>query len=163
MSYEEAIKRIESSDVFKSWRKKHPGPYLSSVYTIMEGSDEPVWQLGYFDKDTDKMTTFVDNKMIEIVPAEKVLKTTEEVKEISLKDVKKNLEEVLVISKSFYEKNFPSEKIIRTLIILQFLKQGQLWNITFFTPSFHTINIRIDAAKGTVLEHSRDVLFSSGV
>src|SRR3989344_2458059 len=50
---------------------------------------------------------------------------------------------------------------IKTIAILQNIKElGNIWNITYVTEAFNTLNMRIDASTGKVLEHKLSSVFS---
>ncbi|MBI2652931.1 hypothetical protein HYX00_05695, partial [Candidatus Woesearchaeota archaeon] len=37
---------------------------------------------------------------------------------------------------------------------------GNIWNITYITEAFNTLNMKIDASNGKVLEHNLSSIFS---
>ena len=49
---------------------------------------------------------------------------------------------------------------MKEVVILQNLDVGQVWNITYITKSFQTLNIKIDAETGDVLEDKLHQIFS---
>ena len=61
----------------------------------------------------------------------------------------------------FQKKNLPRENNVKTIVILQNMaKLGNVWNITYLTDAFNTLNMKIDAATGKVLEHTTASVFS---
>ncbi|HLD42296.1 MAG TPA: hypothetical protein VJB06_04615, partial [archaeon] len=63
------------------------------------------------------------------------------------------------ICDAFRKKNYPSENSIKTIIVLQNLSIGQVWNLTYLTSAFSTLNIKIDASNGKILKHTLVPLF----
>ena len=61
----------------------------------------------------------------------------------------------------FQQSNFPKDRSIKTIAILQNLPEfGNIWNLTYVTEAFNTLNIKIDALNGQVLEHNLTSIFS---
>jgi hypothetical protein len=57
------------------------------------------------------------------------------------------------------KKHYPAEMPLQTFFIIQDLGKGPIYNVTLFTKSFKTINIKLSAKDGTVLKHSAAALF----
>ena len=62
------VKRLESTQLFKDWKVDNPQHYLSYIFYMTD--DFP--QVGYYDPDTDKITTFIMGSEIETSPDQKV-------------------------------------------------------------------------------------------
>ena len=157
-----ALKKLEQSKYFKDWHKKNKNTYLSHAFNIpQEMPDE--WQLGFYSNEKDRITTFVVNgSAISIRPEEEVFKKEEaKVNEINIEKVKLTLETVLSKASEFQSKSYPKDKSVKTIAILQNIASyGNIWNITYVTESFNTLNMKIDASNGKVLEHNLSSVFS---
>ena len=163
MDLKPALAKLEQTQDFKQWRKKNKKDYLSYGFKIFQemGSDD--WQLGFYNKKRDKITTFVlagDN--IKIRPEEEIFKKESmKVNEIELKKVRMTFDDALSAADKFQQKNFPKDKSIKTIAILQNAEKfGNMWNITYITEAFNTLNMKIDASSGKILEHSISSVFS---
>jgi len=163
MDLKPALARLEQTQDFKQWRKKNKNDYFSYGFKILQemGSDD--WQLGFYNKKKDKITTFTlvgDN--IKIRPEEEIFKKEDmEVFEIELNKVKLTFEDALGAADKFQQKNHPKDNSIKTIAILQNIdKLGNVWNITYITEAFNTLNMKIDASNGKVLENSISSIFS---
>lgn len=44
------LKDLESSNIFKEFQLNNPKSYLSSCFTIIKDSQEPIWQFHYYNK-----------------------------------------------------------------------------------------------------------------
>ena len=50
---------------------------------------------------------------------------------------------------------------IKTIAILQNIKpHGNIWNLTYITQAFNTLNMKIDASTGKILDHNHSSIFS---
>ncbi len=162
MELKSAIKKLEGSPDFREWRKKNSGTYLSYAFKIpQEMPDE--WQLGFYNRKKDKITTFVmAGDSISIKPEEEVFKKEDaKVNEIQLEKVRLTFDSAIAKANEFQEQNFPKDKSVKTIAILQnILNLGNIWNITYVTEAFNTLNMKIDASSGKVLEHNLSSILS---
>jgi len=163
MDIKPTLEKLEGDSEFKKWNKKNKSTYFSYAFKIPQemGSDE--WQIGFYDKKKDKITTFVivgDN--IKVRPEEEVFKKEEtKVNEIQLDKVNLTFDDALAKADEFQQKNFPKDKSIKTIAILQHIAEfGNVWNITYVTEAFNTLNMKIDASNGKILEHNLASVFS---
>jgi hypothetical protein len=161
MDIKPALKKLEDSLAFKEWHKKNKDTYFSYAFKIQQEMPDE-WQLGFYDKKKDKITTFVVNdSAISIRPEEEVFKKEEsKVNEINLEKVKLTFEAVLGKANEFQQKNYQNDKSIKTIAILQnIVEYGTIWNITYVTEAFNTLNMKIDASNGKVVEHKLSSVF----
>ncbi|MBW2965623.1 hypothetical protein KY342_00800 [Candidatus Woesearchaeota archaeon] len=151
--FKEALKILEESNEFKKWKKKNPSTYLSHGFLIIESTDYN-WKIGYYDKKKDKLTSFDVGKKITIEPEEDVFKKekSKDVKKLDLDKVKLDLSEAVAISKQLQEEEYSTENPTKIIAILQKIDAGQVWNITYLTQNFNTLNFKIKTETGRVLE-----------
>ena len=160
MEFKKALSKLEESSEFKKWREKNKDDYFS--YAFCELSDAGgEWQIGYYNKKNDKITTFVINEKIEIMPQEEVFKKPDmKVNKIDLNKVKLTFAEIVDKAIEFQKENYPKEVVDKTIAILQNLEEfGNVWNITFITRSFNTLNIKMNAGNSKVLKHKLSSIF----
>ena len=162
MDLKPALKKLEESPEFKQWRKKSKSTYFSYAFRIPQEMPNE-WQLGFYDRKSDKITTFVINEVdVKIRPEEEIFKKEDtKINEVQLGNVKITFDNAVMKAKEFQEKNFPKDRSIKTIAILQNLPElGNVWNITYVTESFNTLNMKIDASNGKILEHNLSSVFS---
>ncbi len=141
------LDKVKNSDEFKKLDKSN---YLVN-YVFMDYH----WGLGFYSKETRKITSFIVNDKIKIIPENEVLqKENAHLEELDLNLIKINLDEALEIA--IKEKN-NNEDISKKIIILQKIKE-QLWNITFITSLFNLFNIKINAENGKILNQNMESL-----
>lgn len=158
-----ALEKLEKSQDFRKWRQKNRNAYFSYAFKIPQEMGLNEWQLGFYDKKKDRITTFVvENENIKIRPEEEIFKKEEtKVMRIQLEKVRLTLDNAIEKANEFQQKNFPKDKSIKSIAILQNIsKLGNIWNITYITEAFNTLNMRIDASTGKILEHSLSSVFS---
>jgi len=155
MQFAEALEKLEKSAEFRDWKKENVDSYISCGFLVIDGDQMREWQIGYYNKVRDTITNFVigDND-IEIGEASDVFKeenTT--VKKLELSEVKLNLSQALEAALKVKNDKYMQEIVIKKIILLQNLeKYGNIWNVTFVTKAFKTLNIKINANDGAVLE-----------
>ena len=156
------IAELEQKKEFKEWKKKNKSSFLSYVMKVIENPPNEEWQIGFFDKEKDKITTFsLLTNSVTVNTDEDVFKKEEEViKEIELPKVKLSLMDAVEISKRAQEKKFPAQKPIKIISILQHLpKMGTVWNITYVTTNFSTLNFKISSTDKKILRLKEAKLF----
>lgn len=153
MQFKEALKKLESSGEFKEWRKKNKDDYLVHGFATLVGyDDEPFnWQIGYYNKKTDKVTPFdVSNEISVGQPAE-AFKKTESIPELEIEKVKLSLEDALKIAREKQEKDYKQEFPMKIFVVIQdYSKFKNIWNITLVTAKFNTLNIKVDSSTGKI-------------
>ena len=156
MDLKSAMKKLEGNREFKIWRGKNNSNFFSYAFKILqEMSNE--WQIGFYDRKKDRITTFVvGDSSISIRPAEEVFKKEEtKINEIDINKVKVSFDNALEKAHKFQTENFSNNKSIKTIAILQNVPSlGNIWNITYITETFNTLNMKIDASTGKIIEHN---------
>jgi hypothetical protein len=157
MEMRNALKKLNKSSEFLAWSKNNKKSKLAYAFTMDE---EDNWQFGYYNNETDMISTFIVDNCISLNESQEIFKKPgDKVKCINLKDVKISFENALEKAEQTRKKYYSNEASNKKIAILQNIKQGQLWNITFVTHSFKTINIKIDALDGKLIKHEIVSLF----
>ena len=162
MDLKPALKKLEQSQDFRKWHSQHKDTYFSYAFKIQQEMPNE-WQLGFFDRKKDKITTFVmGDGHISIRGEEDIFKKEDaEVNKIEINRVKLTFENAISKANEFQKKNFPKDDSIKTIAILQNIEKfGNVWNITYITGAFNTLNMKIDASSGKILEHDISSIFS---
>ncbi|MBL7054208.1 hypothetical protein ISS05_00455 [Candidatus Woesearchaeota archaeon] len=159
MEIKETLSRLEASPEFKGWREKNKDDYFSYAFCKLDVGNE--WQVGYYNKKNDQITTFVVNEKIEIMPLEEIFKKPDmKVNKVDLDKVKLTFAEIVDKASEFQKEKYSKEVIDKVIAILQNLEElGNVWNMTFITKAFKTLNVKIDAENGKVLEHKLSSIF----
>ncbi len=159
MEIKKAIETLEGSDEFKHWKKSHEDNYLADAFIIVDENGKTEWQVGYYDKKSDKITVFLTGEKVVAKPEEEVFKKDGIVKSLDLGKVKKDLKEALEICRDLFSKKYTSEITLKTIVVLQHIDIGQVWNMTCITNKYNTINVKVDSETGKVISHSLISMF----
>ena len=159
MEFKKLIEEIESTKEFKDWKEKHPDFYLVHAFVMKDQSNQEVWQIGYYDKKTNKMEIIVkQGDKIEFAPAQEILKASQEILPLDPDEVKIDPEEALEAAKECIKENYPKEPVLKHFFIIQHLEGATVYNITYVTQTFKTINIKVSVADGKIIKHSCEKL-----
>ena len=147
MNFKEALSKLEASFEFKEWRESNPQPFLAHFFTQLDQNYvQGDWEIGFYNKETDKITTFVVGDSILVKPEDEVFKKEEHhVKEFNVDEVKTDLSEAIKTFKQCQEQKYPGQFPMKVFVILQELSEGLVWNITSATKTFSALNIKISA------------------
>jgi len=153
MDLHSALKKLKQSKQYKDMNKDI---YFSYALIMMENNKAGPWQLGYYHKSTDKMITFIVEDEIKMEKEEEIFKKPEmKVKPLDIEKAKIPYEEILKIAQKFQKEKYPQELSSKTIAIFQNLDQyGNIWNITYVTHSFKTLNMKINPENGKIIDNN---------
>ena len=168
MEIKQILSNLEAGDVFKSWKAKNKSAYVSYIFRTYEDTANENkwcdWQVGYYELNEDKLATFILGKEdnITLQDHEEVFKKPNtKVRELELDKIKIDYKQALDIAKKFQKANYTHEIVGKIICILQNLEDfNNIWNITYMTLAFNTLNIKIDVVTGKVVEHKLTSLMS---
>lgn len=123
---------------------------------MMDEANKGLFQIGYLDPKTDKVTSFTyGNKEVQVNPESEVLKEPEAtIFPLDIEKVEQDEEQVLRIVDEFVKLEYPKVMAVKRFYILQHLDIGQVFNFTIVTMDFKTLNLKIDVTTGEMLRHS---------
>jgi hypothetical protein len=153
MEFKKALELLEKSKEFRIGKKE----YLAHGFTTLDDKmdqSEP-WNIGYYDKINDRITTFlVTEDVIDKRENEEIFKEPGSVVEkLDASKVRKDFSESIEIAKELQKKKYKSEVPTKTIVMVQNTKEyGVVWNITMITMQFNTLNIKVDAETGNVVD-----------
>lgn len=161
MLIKDLLSKLEASEPFKSWQKSNPDACLAHLFCMVE-KDASSWQAGYHDTKMDTITSFdIDGDTVTIRPPESIFKKEGmNVKELEREKIMVDLDDVLATAKELQERKYPSEKPIKRIIVLQTFTVGPVYNVTYVTKSFKTLNMKISSETGKVVEDQLAAIFS---
>lgn len=147
--------QLTSSKELKNWKKNNPQTYLSHFYCQLDSSfkQKSAWEIGFYNKEHDKITIFIIGKKITIKPEEEVFKKQGTVEELDLEKVKIDSQQALEIFQKTKQEHYSQEILLNGFLILQKFQNETLWNISFATKSLSILNIKIDAVDKKVISH----------
>ena len=149
------LKRLEEDKGFKEWKEKHNDSLLAHVFKMLDDANIDDWQIGYYNKD-DTITTFIMTKVdIKIAETENIFKKTDaKIKELKKESIKIDITAALQTAEKIQATEYKQETPFKIITILQNLDVGQVYNITYVTQTFKTLNMKVDCKTGKILEKS---------
>jgi len=163
MQFKDALKNLESSKEFKEWRKENKEDYLVHGFaTLVSYYDEPFnWQIGYYNKKTDKITPFDVGENIVVGEPSEAFKKTEIIEELDIKKVTIRLAEALKKVEQKQKEEYSTQTPMKIFCVIQnYEKYKEIWNITIVTIKMNTLNIKIDPMTGKIKEDKLSSLMS---
>jgi len=158
-TFKEALDELKNSKEFKDWKAKNQEAYLSYGFIILP--KENSWKAGFYHPDNDNITTFTISNKITIEHEEPVFKPKQtHVNKLEISKVKITLKKALETAEKLQKQHYKSQTPVEKIILLQDIdKMGIIWNITYISKTLETLNIKISAQSGKVLEHKSIKLF----
>ena len=154
MIVQELIKRVKEHDLFITFFDVHPDAYLAYVFF-----QDNIFQIGFFDSRTQRMTTFVvSGERIDRIEDQEVLHKEGTLLPLDIDKCLVSVEQAKSIFLDVHKKNYSSEKVNTQFIILQQTTEGLIYNMTALTASLKTLNVRIFAENGNLISFSCDSL-----
>lgn len=164
MELKDIVAKLEQSKEYKEWKESHKDTFLAHAFVMLDEPNKNTWQMGYFDSSKNKMTTFVvSSEKIDMIPDQEVLKTDQKITPLNVEDVTLTVAEALDLAQKARVEHYSKEITAKTFFIIQNLEaHGPVFNITYFTAAFKTVNIKISTKNGEVLHHSVQALAAFG-
>ncbi len=147
----QAFAKLSGEAAFISWKDKNEGSFPAYAFAMADGRLPGEWQLGYYVPGSDKIITFIVGDAITIGQEAEAFKDSEVLK-LDLEKVRITAETALSLAETLQKEKYPAHLPSKKIIILQSLPIGQVWNITYVTQTFNTLNIKLDSGNGEVLK-----------
>tara|TARA_Y100000310_G_C20171252_1_gene573775 strand:+ start:41 stop:538 length:498 start_codon:yes stop_codon:yes gene_type:complete len=155
-SPKEILEKLENSSLFKDWHGQHKNSYLSHFFSQMASNLDlkSNWEIGFYDKDSNKITVFVAGEKFSVKAEDEVFKKDEDIVErLDMDKVKLTLDKASKACKENFSKLFPNEQFGDGFIILQTIKEKALWNFSLITKTLKFANVKIDSETGELNSH----------
>lgn len=150
--------KLKNDESFVEWKKHHPHVFLSHFFCSIDPNFILLspWDLGMYDPENGKITIFTHlQEGFEIKPADDVFKKEEaKVEELKLGQVKTTLDQADKLFQEHKAEFFPKEIFGNCFIILQYFEGKLMWNITLITKTLKFANMKVNALKNEVLDHT---------
>ncbi|MCB9358322.1 hypothetical protein H6503_00165 [Candidatus Woesearchaeota archaeon] len=157
VSVQEALNILDDDSIFKEWKSQSPDSYLCHCLKMLD--DEDAWHVGYCNKDSTITTFIVSSSAVEKQDAEEAFKHPDStILPLIEQDIAITGSQAMDLAEDFSKKEYPRDPISKSLVVLQALEIGQVYNITFITIAMSTINIKVSSKTGEILEHKKTSL-----
>ena len=149
MNPKQVVQSLESDGGFQRWRTNHPDDILAHIFLETDNI-----QVGFFDPSRSTMTTFIVGTELHIIPDQEILRGDSAIDPLDLSQIRFSPQQAQEVADALRKTHYTAEQVIKTLSILQTIDGLCVYNITYFTASFKTINIKVSAIDGSVVRHS---------
>lgn len=154
MNIRDLVSIIEESPVFQTWKKTHKKSYLVHFFTMADDG-LVTWEVGFYNSDDTISSFAVMGEQVELNDSAQIFKkTAQPIPPLDITKVHTHFAEILEQAFDFAKTNYPKEQEVKRVVLLQHSESGQIWNITFITASFKTLNMKFDADTGKLIKHS---------
>jgi len=164
MDVRELFTKLKEMPEFKEWHAQHVDAKPVHVFLLIEPGADVKYDVGFFDFAKELMSSFlVDDslKHAEVTETKEIFtKDNQKIKPLEEERIKVSFKEASDTSRKLQKEKYKQHEPIKEVVILQNLQEGQVWNITYITKTFQTLNIKIDAETGTVIEDTLHQIFS---
>jgi len=159
MHLSEALKTLEESSEFNEFDKNDY--FLAHAFVMLDAANKNVWQIGFYNAKTDRITTFlIEDGMVDKIADQEIMKSGHEIKPLDASKVKLSVEDAMEVAEGCM-KQYP-EIVLKKFFIIQNLPEGTVFNVTFFTQSMNTVNVKIDTTTGHILSQNKQQLVAFG-
>jgi hypothetical protein len=146
MSFKELIKKVEASEAFKEFKKKHPKAVLYSAFFLMRDaagnlvidSQQADYWLG-----KDEVATFMLDECNKIQHKLDRLESSDKKFTVLNKTIKVDIDGLTKIIRKEVEKFLGDEPLSKVIIVLQKIEGKQVWNITCIM-GFRMLRMHVD-------------------
>lgn len=153
MRFKEILAKVQSSSEFKKWYAEHDSAFFAHIFFTDEKTDVMTYDVGYYVPTEDKIASFEVGEGVCLKDYSEVFKKPGAgINPLVIEKIKISADEALDKAKEEQEKKHPACKPFKRIVILQHLDAGAVWNITYITQTFQTLNIKISAETGKVVE-----------
>lgn len=164
MKVNEVISRLRANAKFKAWHAKNKEAKLVHVFILLEPGQQVMYDIGFYDYKKELMTSFVvdeEAKSMETSESKDVFKKEEDmIKPLDEAKLKICFTDACKACRELQQQKYRQHTPLKEVVILQNLACGQVWNITYITKTLQTLNIKIDAETGKVVEEKLHQIFS---
>ena len=152
--FKAVLKELYDSKEYRQWAEENKKAYLTHGFIMISDDVREEWQIGFYNPEHKKITTFTVNDKIYENPEADVFSDKKTVLKLDSKKVKVNTEKALETAEKVHKKKYSAYTTMKKIVIVQNLEIGHVWNITYITGSFKTLNFKIDSSTGKVLSDS---------
>ncbi len=160
MELHETLAKLTRHPVFKEWHEKNKEYFLAHAFVMLDEANKNCMQIGFYNPEKERMITFFVADNVQKTDEQEVLKSEGEIQQLKPEEVKQTVEEALQTAEKCFKEY--KEQAIKHFFIIQNAEGHTMFNITYFTQSLKTVNVKIDATTGKIIKHSIQALAQFG-
>ncbi len=144
MEFQDIVRELQNTSRFNAWHAKHPDSFLAHIFVMQDDANKGLYHVGYFANNA--ITTFIVGRgNVEVIEDQEVAKPVERlIDPLDITLVKVSSKEILDASEKIRKEHYTKLLIMKSFFIVQSLEGTQIFNVTYMTQDFKTINIHLD-------------------
>lgn len=159
MNVQKKIAKITSNALFKEWHNANKNCFLAHLFVMLDEPNKNTIQAGFYNPEKEKMTTFIlTGDRVQKTEEQEVLKKEGKIEKLELGKIKLSVEDALSKAEEVFKEY--KDILLKKFFIIQNAEGHTMFNITYLTKTFKTVNIKIDAETGEVFKHSSQKLMN---
>jgi len=159
MEVHAVLDRLQASKEFLGWHKTHPEGFLAHVFVMLDEANKDAWQIGFFSPLTEKITTFLVGKTsIDVSLDAEIMKSDFGVQRLSPEEICVEPSVALNTANQARLAKYKADSSLKLFYVIQQTGHGQVYNITYFTQTFKTLNYKISTKTGDLVSESAQQL-----
>ncbi len=159
------LEQLHQDETYKVWKTSHEDSFLAHIFKMLDDLNQDDFQIGFYNQD-DTITTFlISPGGIKKTFSDGIFKVPgAKIQNLDEHRIKVSMAEALAKAEKFQSERHEALIPIKIMAILQNTEDfGQIYNITYISPSLDTFNMKIDAATGEMLKnHSSSLIGQEG-
>jgi hypothetical protein len=158
--YDKVINSSEYAD------KKDKIDYLAHFFTMLDKDFNRIgnWQAGFYNKKDDLIVVFelMPDGSIGVSESKPLKKEEHVVGELKMDEIELGFDDALEKLNQFQKEKYPGNLTMKVVVLLQIFDSAPIWNLTVVTSTYNTLNVKLHAKTGEIIDHSLDSLLSWG-
>lgn len=127
------------------------GFFLSHVFKMYETSDNDNWQVGFYSEEKDAVVPVeIEGDTIRVGQESEIFRK-DKINKLVMDDVKLDISDALGKANLLQKEKYSVHNPVKIIVILQTIPEGTVYNITYITQSFKTLNIKVSAITGDIV------------
>ena len=156
MDLQETLAKLTRHPVFNEWHDKNKEYFLAHAFVMLDEANKNTMQIGFYNPKKEKMVTFIIADTVQKTEEQEVLRSEGEIQQLKPEEVKHTVEKALATAEKCFKEY--KEQPMKQFFIIQNAEGHTMFNITYFTQSLKTINVKIDTKTGKIIKHSMQTL-----
>ena len=156
MNLLETLAKLTRHPIFKEWHEKNKEYFLAHAFVMLDEANKNCMQVGFYNPEKERIVSFFVTDTVQKTDEQEVLKAEGTIQPLKPEEVKLTVEEAIQIAEKCFKEY--KEQAIKHFFIIQNTEGHTMFNITYFTQSLKTANIKIDASTGKIIKHSIQAL-----
>lgn len=152
MEIRTVLDRLHASKEYAEWQATHPTSFLAHVFVMLDEANKDAKQIGFYNPATEKISTFLVGKTsISVSQDAEIMKSDSAIQCLIPEDLVVEPTVALNTANQARLAKYKADQPLKLFYIIQNTSVGQVYNITYFTQTFKTLNYKVSTKTGELL------------